>query len=343
MKFMIKKESDYLNLLKKHITNLKYLFIVFFMIGGLYTGFGALEGILGLGTGVVVITMLDKDYSECMFIEATRIIGTQIIIGIAAYIAGLNYLTLIIFTFAVAFGLHYMFNHYKSMPRTMGFLFNYMFLIYFKPTSKQMPRLLLALLVSGIFIMILYYLFTKDTYFNKNFEKKIKHIKYEDKIEFNNFKTRYSIINGVVFAIAIFTMEYFKQYHAIWLPITIIILMIPDKGLTFQKIIDRLLGTAVACVLYMIISHVVTNDIILYITLGVGVYFMFFPMAYYKRAIFITYVALFVNHMLYREQSALTLDMYRVIFTVIGAFIVFLIFIIEEAIKKSKQSDLEAV
>lgn len=312
------------------------------MIGGLYTGFGALEGILGLGTGVVVITMLDKDYSECLFLEAARIISTQVIIGIAAYIAGLNYLTLIIFTFAVAFSLHYLYNHYKSMPRTMGFLFNYMFLIYFKPASSQMPKLILALFISGIFIMILYYLFTKETYFNKNVEKKIKHIKYEDKIEFNDFKTRYSVLNGIVFALAIFTMQYFKQYHAIWLPITIIILMIPDKGLTFQKIIDRLLGTAVACVLFMIISHVTTNEIVLYISLGVAVYFMFFPMAYYKRAIFITYAALFLNHMIYKTQGALLLDMYRVIFTVIGAFIVFLIFIVEEALKKAKNSELES-
>ena len=110
-----------MNLLKKHITNLKYLFIVCFMIGGLYTGFGLLEGILGLGSGVVVITMLDKDYSECMLIEAGRIIGTQLIIGIAAYIAGFNYLTLLLFTFAVAFGLHYMYNHYKVLQELWGF------------------------------------------------------------------------------------------------------------------------------------------------------------------------------------------------------------------------------
>jgi hypothetical protein len=309
------------------------------MIGGLYTGFGLLEAILGLGCGVVVITMLDKDYSECMLIEASRIIGTQLIIGIAAYIAGFNYLTLILFTFAVGFGLHYMYNHYKSAPRTMGFLLNYMFLVYFRPKTAQMPKLLLALVISGIFIMILYYLFTKETYFNKDFEKKILNIKYEDKIEFNDFKNRYSILNGIVFAIAIFVMEYFKQYHAIWLPITIIILMIPDKGLTFQKIIDRLLGTSVGCVLFMIIANTVTNDIVLYILVAIAIYFMLFPMAYYKRAIFITYFALFANHMIYKGQSALYLDMYRVIFTIVGAFIVFLIFIIEEVIKKASESE----
>lgn len=330
-----------MNLLKKHITNLKYLFIVFFMIGGLYTGFGALEATLGLGSGVVVITMLDKDYSECMILESVRIIGTQLLIGIAAYIARFNYLTLILFTFAVTFGLHYMYNHYKSAPRTMGFLFNYMFLIYFGVKSQQMPKVLLALFVAGIFIMILYYLFTKETYFNKAFEKALKHVKYEDKIEFNDFKNRYSILNGIVFAAAIFVMEYFKEYHAIWLPITIIILLIPDKGLTFQKIIDRFLGTAIGCVLFMISANIVTNNIITYILAGIAVYFMFFPMAYYKRAIFITYFALFANHMIYRDQSALYLDMYRVIFTIVGALVVFLIFIIEEAIKKANQKELD--
>ncbi|MGL5066466.1 MAG: FUSC family protein [Sarcina sp.] len=328
-----------MNLLKKHITNLKYLFIVFFMIGGLYAGFGLLEGILGLGSGVVVITMLDKDYSECMLIEAGRIIGTQLIIGIAAYIAGFNYLTLILFTFAVAFGLHYMYNHYKSAPRTMGFLFNYMFLVYFGVNQKQMPKLLLALAVSGIFIMILYYLFTKETYFKEGFEKKLINVKYEDKLEFKDFKSRYSVLNGIAFAVAIFVMVYFKQYHAIWLPITIIILLIPDKGLTFRKIIDRFLGTSIGCVLFMIIANLVTNNIALYILAGIAVYFMFFPMAYYKRAIFITYAALFANHMLYRGQSALYLDMYRVIFTIVGALIVFLIFVIEEAVKKANKEE----
>ncbi|MGL4763057.1 MAG: FUSC family protein [Sarcina sp.] len=328
-----------MNLLKKHITNLKYLFIVFFMIGGLYTGFGVLEGILGLGSGVVVITMLDKDYSECILIEAGRIIGTQLIIGIAAYIAGFNYLTLILFTFAVAFGLHYMYNHYKSAPRTMGFLFNYMFLVYFGVNQKEMPKLLLALAVSGIFIMILYYLFTKETYFKEGFEKKLINVKYEDKLEFKDFKLRYSVLNGVAFAVAIFVMVYFKRDHAIWLPITIIILLIPDKGLTFRKIIDRILGTSIGCVLFMIIANLITNNIALYILVGVAVYFMFFPMAYYKRAIFITYAALFANHMLYKGQSALYLDMYRVIFTIVGALIVFLIFVIEEAIKKANKEE----
>ncbi|MGL5576326.1 MAG: FUSC family protein [Sarcina sp.] len=165
-------------------------------------------------------------------------------------------------------------------------------------------------------------------------------MKYEDKLKFNDFKNRYSVLNGIVFAAAIFTMQYFKEYHAIWLPITIIILLIPDKGLTFQKIIDRFLGTSIGCVLFMISAHIVTNDIITYILAGIAVYFMFFPMPYYKRAIFITYFALFANHMLYKTQSALYLDMYRVIFTIVGAFVVFLVFIIEEAIKKANQNGL---
>ncbi|MGL4450069.1 MAG: hypothetical protein ACRCTZ_02620 [Sarcina sp.] len=81
-------------------------------------------------------------------------------------------------------------------------------------------------------------------------------------------------------------------------------------------------------------------DIITYILAGIAVYFMFFPMPYYKRAIFITYFALFANHMLYKTQSALYLDMYRVIFTIFGVFVVFLVFIIEEAIKKANQNGL---
>ncbi|MGL4450068.1 MAG: hypothetical protein ACRCTZ_02615 [Sarcina sp.] len=65
-------------------------------------------------------------------------------------------------------------------------------------------------------------------------------MKYEDKLKFNDFKNRYSVLNGIVFAAEIFTMQYFKEYHVIWLPITIIILLIPDKGLTKKLLIDFL-------------------------------------------------------------------------------------------------------
>ena len=323
-------------MLKKHILNIKFLSLIIFMTAGMYAVFGEVAGIIGLCSSIVVMTMLDKDYSTCIISESIKIILTQIIIGICAFIANINYLTLILFTFVVTFVLHYGFTHHKKTPRSTGFLMLYMILVYLKVPMSMLPKNLLWLLISGIFIMILYYLFSKETYFNKNIEKSITEVLEKDKLTFDDFKTRYSILNAIFFTIAIFIMQYFKSYHAIWLPITILVLVLPDKSLSMQKIIDRLLGTIIGCVVFIIISKLIVIPYIIYILLLISLYFSVYPMAYHKRAIFITFLALYANHMIYKSQGDLTLDMYRTGFTLLGGLIVAILFILEESLRKAK-------
>lgn len=60
---------------------------------------------------------------------------------------------------------------------------------------------------------------------------------------FNTFTTRYALRAAVAATIAMFISKWFNIDHGYWLPFTVIIVLQPYFGATFQKALDRVIGT----------------------------------------------------------------------------------------------------
>ncbi|MGL5649650.1 MAG: FUSC family protein [Clostridium sp.] len=328
---------------QKHILTLTLLCILIFMVGISYMLFGRYGIISGVCDALMIVSLLDKDISYRKISEFLSIFLLQVFILILTLFARINLISLIIVSFIAGLIINNIHITYKKSPRTQGFFYLYMFIIYLKVPFNVYPKLIFSLALSSFLILVMYYLLTRKIYFKKAKDTIKGTIKADiDDIEFmlfKQFKFRFNILSSILFTIAIFTMVYFYEYHGLWLAITILVVLIPDKDLSIKKLINRTIGTLIGSGLFILISFILNNNpYSLYIYIGIiliTIYFCIYPMKYYYiQAIFITLFALTVDSFFYKQQTHLFLGYYRIIFTILGCLLIFLLFVIEPYIEK---------
>lgn len=331
---------------EKYIFAFKATLIFLIPIFAMYIYKGKIAILIGLTTGIIGLTMLDKDYSGRFIIESIKTIIMQLLVGVAAYYASYNYIALIIISLVLIFVIYILFTHNGKVSRVLGFLMTYVILIYITtPKVKNNYGVIFQVLFIGaILAMLLYYFFNRSTYFKKNsiinwnffndgFNFKQIFFDENDKDkEFRNNIFIHAILSAIAMTAIIFYMKYYGGVESVWIIISVGTMLLPNVELSKKFIIDRLIGTIIGAVIFLILHQFEINIYIIYILLITSVYFMTFPMEYHKKAVFITYFTLEL-HVLMTKLTPLYLVKYRIGFTIIGALIVLVIYAIDSGIK----------
>lgn len=107
---------------------------------------------------------------------------------------------------------------------------------------------------------------------------------------FNTFNTRYALRSAIAAALAMFIYKWFNIDHGYWIAFTVIIVVQPYFGATFQKAIDRVIGTVTGGIagglLVLIPSALYVREIMLFLCFVFMIYFL--RKKYSVAAFFIT-------------------------------------------------------
>ena len=322
----------------KHILTFKLILVLFFMAGGSYLLFGKVGVIAGVCETIIIVGCIDKDFSDSVFKEGIKILIVEFFIIAMALLANINYFGLGISALIVGLVINYLYIYHKKMPRTMGFLYLFMFLTYLKVPVQAYADLIGAIVIGSLFIIIIYYLLTRKMYFT-GVKKDIVKQNLED-IDFKNFKSfkfRFIILSAILFAVSIIVMRYFYAVHGLWLVITVLVVMQPDKATSMKKIIHRIIGTIVGAGVFLVVLSFNYGDFkyMIDILFIISLYFMLYPMKHYAfQAVFITFFALSIDSVFYSTQSHMFLGEYRIMFTLIGCILILGLFVAERGIEK---------
>ena len=330
----------------------KLFFSIVTIILSMYMYRGLIGAVIGLGSSVIALSMFDKDYGDRIILETIKIVVMQMLVGCAAYYANYNYIGLIIISLVLVFIVYYIFTHNGKASRTTGFIMNYIILVHMDINHAEYSNVFDVLFFSGLLVVLMYYFLNRETLFKNHsiFRTDIysnvfnvKHfIESVDKdVEFSVFKLRYAVLTAIAITGGIFYMQYYSTNESIWVLISIVVMLVPDKQTSKKKIIDRVIGTIVGAIIFTAINRYIHIDIIIYISIVLAFYFACFPMGYQNNAMFITYISLTLHAMYSKQYTAYYLDKYRIGFTIIGAIVVLVIFMIDEKFKTDEKLKME--
>ncbi|MCY6354236.1 FUSC family protein [Clostridium sp. ZS2-4] len=134
--------------------------------------FGPENLMVGIGAVLVAATMFGEDYTANTTTTTIVLAVINVLIGVFAYIAGLNSFFALISTFFTSFIVYYLSSYDAKPSKSIGFMLTYLFLTYAPVPLSGMPKRLVALAFSGIVIMSLYYILSKYN-FNETINKQI--------------------------------------------------------------------------------------------------------------------------------------------------------------------------
>lgn len=134
--------------------------------------FGSNNLVIGIGVVTTVSTMFGDDYTADIATTTIFFAIVEVLMGVFAYIAGLNSLLGLILTFIISFIIYYIFSYDAKPSKSIGFILTYLTLIYSPVPLSGMPIRLVALAFAGVVIMLLYYTLSKYN-FNDVINKEI--------------------------------------------------------------------------------------------------------------------------------------------------------------------------
>ncbi|MGL4874843.1 MAG: FUSC family protein [Romboutsia sp.] len=299
--------------------------------------------IVGFTSGYTGITNFDKDFNGRFVLESIKIVVMQMILGVGAYLCSFNQVLTIIASAIVIFTMYYFFTHKGRIASARGYLLTYIVLISQKVPREDFKTVFGCLFIAIIFSVAFYYFFTRDAYYKESrildFKALIKSFKISnifleedmDK-EFKRKKFRHAIISTVLMTGAVYYMLYLGSPESMWIIIVASAILVIDPLMSEKMIIDRTLGTIIGAIIFLVIHRFIPSVEITNILIFVAIFYLMFPMAYYKRMVFITYFVLELHSKISGYSPGYLVD-YRIGFTIVAAIIVSIIVAIDSRIK----------
>ncbi|MGL5648998.1 MAG: FUSC family protein [Clostridium sp.] len=303
--------------------------------------------IIGFTSGYTGVTNFDKDFNGRFILESVKIIVMQMLVGVAAYLCSFNEILTIVASATVIFAMYYFFTHKSKMARGRGFLLTYIILLDQKVPRADFKGVFGCLLIGIVLSIAFYYFFTRDTYYKesrilefKTLAQSFKPSNFfveEDRDEdFKRKKLRHAIISTILMTCAVYYMIYFGNPESMWIIIVASAILVIDPVTSEKMIIDRTLGTIIGAIIFLVIHKFIPSVELTNIFIFIAIFYLMFPMAYYKRMVFITYFVLEIHSRL-SSYSPDYLVGYRIGFTIIAAIIVLIIIAIESRIALRKE------
>jgi uncharacterized membrane protein YccC len=95
---------------------------------------------------------------------------------------------------------------------------------------------------------------------------------------FSSLTTRYALRSAIAATVALFIYKWFRIDHGYWLPFSVMIVIQPYFGATFQKALDRVIGTVLGGLAGSLLLHLPAGshvkEAILFLTFILMVYFL---------------------------------------------------------------------
>ncbi|MGL4847615.1 MAG: FUSC family protein [Clostridium sp.] len=299
--------------------------------------------IIGFTSAYTGITKFDKDFKGRFVLESIKIIVMQMLVGVAAYLCTFNRIIAIIASAIVIFMMYYFFTHKEKIASTRGYLLTYIILINERVPRSDFKAVFGCLLIGIVLSIAFYYFFTRDEYYKearildfKTWGQNLKKINFfiEEDLdkEFKMKKLRHAIISTVLMTGAIYYMLYIGNPESMWIIIVASAILVIDPLMSEKMIIDRTLGTIIGAIIFLVVHKFAPSVELTNIFLFIAIFYLVFPMAYYKRMVFITYLVLEVHSKISGYSPDYLVD-YRIGFTIVAAIIVSIIVAIDSRIK----------
>ncbi|MBP3889480.1 MAG: FUSC family protein [Cellulosilyticum sp.] len=114
-------------------------------------------------TGITAaLSLLGMDYTINPIQNTIYFVCLEVIIGLAAFLASLNAILGLVITFIMVFYILYTFTYDNKRPIYVGFTLGYFFMLYSPVTLEGLPLRLWGLVVCGLAIMVLQFLFNTN-------------------------------------------------------------------------------------------------------------------------------------------------------------------------------------
>lgn len=131
-----------------------FIVIVGFIIG-FQSVFGIKNSLIGVSTVTAMLMLLERDLTAHPISQTFRLIGFNLFIGIAAYLAGLNTWLGIPINFAAMFFISYSLMYNLKNPLFLPFSLQYLFILVTPVPLTEMPLRLISLGAGAIAIMLM--------------------------------------------------------------------------------------------------------------------------------------------------------------------------------------------
>lgn len=172
--------------------------------------------------------------------------------------------------------------------------------------------------ISYLFILLLLNIFIKD--FSTTFRSKRNILKNSLQ---NKSNTRFSIIYSLTVTLSFYFFKFLQFKHSYWIAGTILIVMLPSFAQSFDKSIQRVIGTLLGVIIASTMLNFIHFPFL--ILVGILAFIFFIPwmieLNYWLANVFIAALVIFISEAQFPSLDILSVSLERVIDITIGGFI----------------------
>lgn len=272
--------------------------------------------------GVVIITAILMFSSMNLSLEfKDAILGIIVFfsaMGITSYFVKYHPYIGIVIDFILVFLMTYIFSIDIKKKLYLPFILCYIFLQGSPATDSELPVRVISLFIGGALVAIIYYLTHRKA--EEEDRRTIKDML--SNIDIHSLQTNFSLRMAIGITIAIFIGTIFNFTKGMWITSTVLSLTQPYYTDIKEKIGQRLVGTVIGAIIFVILFNFLIPRSLDSIVLLVIGYIYSFIKPYKIQMIFVTLNSLAAAMILF--DSTISVPM-RIFFVIIGIIIAVLV------------------
>lgn len=272
--------------------------------------------------GVVIITAILMFSSMNLSLEfKDAILGIIVFfsaMGITSYFIKYHPYIGIVIDFILVFLMTYIFSIDTKKKLYLPFILCYVFLQGSPSTDSELPTRVISLFIGGALVAIIYYLTHRKA--EEEDRRTIKDML--SNIDIHSLQTNFSLRMAIGITIAIFIGTIFDFTKGMWITSTVLSLTQPYYNDIKEKIGQRLVGTVIGAIIFIILFNFLIPKSLDSIVLLVIGYIYSFIKPYKIQMIFVTLNSLAAAMILF--DASISVPM-RIFFVIIGIVIAVLV------------------
>lgn len=256
--------------MKEKIISKTILFIEILLFVNIFSSvFGSKNSLVGVSIVIATLVLKWNDLTNDPVKNFLKILATNLILGIAAFIASNNIMLGVVINFITLayIGYYFSYNLTKAMIVPFGLL--YIFMLYNPVYGMDFGKRIGALIFGAVFIMITQYIVHRKK--NKSEYEKSEILEYDEEIaeETHAIRLGYAVRVGLLTALTAFITSYFNLEQGRWMTFTIFSLteLYSEhcKVKSKQRLEGTIIGAIIIVVLFMFIKDSTLRTLIMLI------------------------------------------------------------------------------
>ncbi|MGG5460554.1 FUSC family protein [Clostridium sp. B9] len=278
----------------------------------LYTKvFGSANNLIGVCVITAMLMFVGVHLSLKLNEAILTTIGTFVFMGISTQISSINPFLGLVVNFVSIFIISYLVTNKTETKAYLPFMLCYVFIEGTPITWSELPVRLMALLVGGILISLVYYIShrKKDDSDHMNISGMIKSI---DK---NSLQFNFSLRMAISVSLAMFLGSIMGVEKSMWISLTAMSITQPHYEETKTRVKERFFGTLIGSVIFIVLFGYIFPPEYSTLVLLLLSYVYTFVNEYKIKIIFITMNALGAAMILFNPSESIPM---RIAFIAIG-------------------------